>query len=76
MLTAAVKAKIAEQNAAMKQKHKEIDFQMDQARENVGLIADLKCEALESHQQLVNDGFKAIVDSIRSLKSANGSEKT
>jgi hypothetical protein len=76
MLTAAVKAKIAEQNAAMKQKHKEIDFQMDQARENVGLIADLKREALESHQQLVNDGFKAIVDSIRSLKSANGSEKT
>lgn len=69
LLQAATKAKISEMNAALKQKQKEIGFQMDQQRQNLSLIGELKREEMLNRQQMINDGFSKVVEIIRELRT-------
>ena len=69
MLMAVTKSKIAEQNAQLKNKHKEIGFQLDQQMKNMSMIADLKREELKHHQEMLNDGLSKVVEIIRELRT-------
>lgn len=68
MLNAATKQKIAEANAAMKMRHKQLGFQMDEQRKNLSLIGELKRADLAHHQEVFNEGLKQVTELIGMLR--------
>lgn len=72
IMLAQTKSQIAESNAAMKQRHKDIQFQMDQARDNMRLAADIKRENIEHQTKIFNSTMGEVGNMLRGLKSAPG----
>ena len=68
MMMAQVNSRIKEQQAQAKMQERELEFRLDQARENAALLAEIKREDLGHRQQLMNESFDAALKSLQALR--------
>lgn len=71
ILMAQTKARIAEMNAALKMKHKDMAFKMDQARRNMEAIADMDRQQMQHRQQMFTQSMSDAQKSLNEVRSAN-----
>jgi hypothetical protein len=75
VMMAKVKATIAAQNNALKQKHKDIAFQLDEQRKNLEAMSDMKREDMLHQHNLVNDSARQTIEMLRELKMIEAKSK-
>jgi hypothetical protein len=67
MMTTQAKIQSKQMQDAAKQRLKMIEFQLDQARENMRLLAEIKREDLSHKQELINDSLERTVAALRGV---------
>lgn len=68
MMMAVTKARIAEQSAALKNRQKEIAFQMEQHRKTLSTLGDLGREELRNRMQLLHDHVNHTANLMREMQ--------
>jgi hypothetical protein len=72
VMNAQIKAKIAADKSQQRQQEKILEFELDQARENIRTLSEIRREDLAHRQKLLNDSMEATVNALRGLSSAKG----
>jgi hypothetical protein len=75
ILMAATKSKIAESNAQMKQRHKEIDFAMQQQQDKVRLMAEMDREGAKAHNEALLESMQMTAKLMQELRAMSMKEK-
>ena len=71
VLNAKVKAQIAQQKADQRQKEKMVEFQLDQVRENMQLLSEIRREDMAHRNKLANESLESVANTFRQLGSVN-----
>ena len=75
IMKAQIGAQIKQQQAVQKERQKAIEFELDQARENMLLLAEIKREDISHRHELMNQSIERALDAIRQASMAEkGSE--
>ena len=74
-LKAQVGAQIKQKQFEAKQRERMIEFQLDQSRENMKLIAEIKREDLSHKQELLNDSLERTIMALRGVNEGENSSK-
>jgi hypothetical protein len=75
ILMAQTKAAIAQQNAALKQRHKMADFQMQQQMDKIRLASEIERENLTAHHNAVNEAMQNAASIMQELRAMQLKEK-
>lgn len=75
LMSAQIKAQITQQKAVAQQRQKMVEFQLDQARENMLLLADIKREDIAHRHELANQSLERALEAIHAASAVEtGSE--
>ena len=70
VMGAKVKAQIAKEKSDAKQRERMIEFELDQARQNMELLAEIKREDIAHKTELQNKSFERALEAIRGAQMA------
>jgi hypothetical protein len=68
-MMAKVKGQISIQNAALKRKQKELDFALDQQRQNLELVSEMKREDARARQEALHESMAHTLEIIQQMKT-------
>lgn len=75
IMSAQIKGKIQEQRSQQKQRERMIEFELEQARENMRTVAEIKREEVSHRQKLLNDSLETTINALRGLQAAESSQE-
>jgi hypothetical protein len=68
LMKAEMAAQIKQRQSEAKMRERELEFQLDQARENAALLAEIKREDLSHRQDVMNSSFDAALKTLQAMR--------